>query len=136
MGYDFGSGLRVEGEYTHRSADVDEVSAYGYSEPVSDTTVKVDSFMVNALVDANPKGQVSPFFGVGLGILNGDMEGIDDTQAGYQLIAGVGFKASDKVILDLSYRFQGAFSDFEGDYASDTLSYTSSTFLAGVRLKF
>ena len=152
FGYDF-DGFRLEGEVGYRTADLDTITGtvygytdlygyagpYGYTESVPGADVSITSYMMNGIVDFAPNNVFSPFLGAGLGILRGEMnqEGYasaDDTVVGYQMMAGFSIKAGEKVFFDVSYRFQGAASDFETDDA--TLSYTSSNILGGIRLKF
>lgn len=127
-GYDFGS-IRAEAEYGYRNADVDKFSGSGGSFSVSGVDATVSSYMFNGYVDLNPESTVKPFFGVGLGMLKGTFDDngdkVDDTVPGYQLIAGVSIAATKQVAFDLSYRFQGATSDFEKD--GTKISYMNSS---------
>ena len=117
-GYDFGS-TRFEAEYGYRNADVDKFSGPGGSLSVSGVDTTISSYMFNAYVDLNPESTVKPFLGAGLGLLKGTFEDNggkgNDTVPGYQLIAGVSIAATKQVAFDISYRFQGATSDFEKD---------------------
>jgi len=132
-GYNF-DGVRLEGEYGYKTADVKDISGYSYSG--ADASFK--SFMVNGYYDIKTNSAVSPFIGAGLGLINGELNDngytVDDTVLGYQLIAGVGFNLNKNVTIDLSYRLQGAASDLEKD--GEKLSYLSSSLLGGVRFNF
>jgi len=138
LGYDVNP-VRVELEYAYRSAKMKELSAGGAFADASDTDLSVSSYMVNGLYDFKTRGSaLTPFVGAGVGLLNGKVTqagvSVDDTEFGYQLMCGVGIKMSRSVDLDLTYKFQGAASDFSKDGVG--LSYHSSNVLAGVRLKF
>lgn len=133
VGYDFG-GVRLEGEYGYKSADVNDISGYS----VSGVDASFNSFMVNGYYDIKTNSVATPFLGIGLGLIKGELDDngytFDDTVLGYQLIAGVGFGLSKNVTLDVSYRLQGAASDFEK--YGDEISYMSSNFYGGIRYKF
>ncbi|MGB9081873.1 MAG: outer membrane beta-barrel protein [Desulfuromonadaceae bacterium] len=134
-GYSF-DGFRLEGEYGYKTADVKDISGYS----VSGVDASFNSFMVNGYYDIKTNSAATPFIGAGLGLINGevDFDGygytVDDTVLGYQLMAGVGFDLNKNVTLDVSYRLQGAASDFEKD--GEKISYLSSNFYGGIRYKF
>ncbi|GFO63656.1 outer membrane protein [Geomonas paludis] len=138
LGYEFATGPRLEAEIAYRKSDTDELSAPGFGSEKVDGDVGVTSYMINAYYDFSKEASVSPFVGVGLGILDGKLsDGFDDasdTTFGYQAMVGVTVKAAPNVNLDLSYRYQGAASDFSVDGVD--MSYGSSNILAGVRVKF
>jgi len=137
-GYNF-DGFRLEGEWALRRTSVDKISAHGNNAPlrkVDDFTVV--SYMVNGYYDVKTSSGVSPFFGVGIGQLNGDLDvigyDIEDNTSGYQLTAGVTYPINKSLSLALSYRLQGAFVDIESNYGD--LSYLNSSIMAGVRYDF
>lgn len=136
-GYNFDGG-RLEGEFGYKKADVDKLSALGSSVSLSGTDATVMSYMVNGYYDIKTESAVTPYIGAGLGLINAEMNDNgykkDDTVFGYQIIAGVGISVNKNVTLDISYRFQGAASDFNID-GSD-VSYMSSNILGGVRFNF
>lgn len=98
------------------------------------------SYMVNGYYDLKQLGSkvITPYVGAGLGPLHGelDVQGTkaDDTVFGYQFMVGAAYKVNRNISLDLSYRFQGAASDFSESGAS--FSYHSSNLLAGMRYFF
>ncbi|UPU37804.1 outer membrane beta-barrel protein [Geomonas paludis] len=138
LGYEFATGPRLEAEIAYRKCDTDKLSAPGIPSAKVDGDVSVTSYMINAYYDFSKEASVSPFVGVGLGILDGKLsdglEDASDTTFGYQAMVGVTVKAAPNVNLDLSYRYQGAASDFSVDGVD--MSYGSSNILAGVRVKF
>lgn len=137
-GYRFDSGVRLEGEYGYKKADISNLSLGGITYTTSDSDLSVMSFMVNAFYDINLNSPFTPFVGAGIGALRGNVstsgQDFDDTVFGYQLSAGISYAATKNVNFDLSYRFEGAASDFNMD-GSD-LSYHSSNILVGVRYTF
>lgn len=136
-GYNFDD-FRLEGEFGYKASDVDKISGPGGSVSVSDVELTVLSFMVNGYYDVKMNSPFKPYFGVGIGLINGELDGGgstgDDTVFGYQITAGVSYPINKNLNLDFYYRFQGAASDFED--AGDELSYTSSNLNAGVRYNF
>jgi outer membrane immunogenic protein len=125
-------------QFGYKNADLSTISGPGGSVGVTDTQITVLSYMANGYYDFKNTSAVTPFLGAGIGLLSGKFEsqGTSDTvnEFGYQFTAGLGFKASDNVMVDLSYLFQGAANDFSKDGTS--VSYHSSNFLAGVRYNF
>jgi outer membrane immunogenic protein len=136
-GYDFGAG-RIEAEWGYKSVDIDSVSAGSNSASVSDSSVNIKSYMVNGYYDMHiANSGLVPFLGAGIGLLDGEFKESGSSENvsefGYQFMAGAGFKASEHVTLELSYRYQGS-SDFSKEGTS--ISYGSSNILAGLRYKF
>lgn len=143
LGLNFSAGSnfdvgRIEGEIGYKKADVEKLSALGTSFTYTGLDVTITSFMINGLFDIKTESVTTPYLGGGIGVINAEMNDngfkADDTVLGYQLIAGAGFSVNKNVTLDISYRFQGAASDFNFD-GSD-VSYVSSNIYGGVRLNF
>lgn len=133
-GYDFNP-VRLEAEFAYRNAEIDNIEGFS----VSDADVTTMSYMINAYYDVkNVNFPLKPYFGVGLGAINGELDDdgddFDDTVFGYQLTAGVSSEIAKNVNFDLYYRFQGAPSDFEKDGVE--ISYNNSSFFAGFRFGF
>jgi opacity protein-like surface antigen len=130
--------VRLEGEFGYRKADMSKLSGPGGSVTVTGVSTKVMSYMVNGYYDFKSDSIVTPFIGVGVGMLSGELEdngfSDKDNSFGYQAGAGLSIAANKKIDLDLSYRFQGATSDFESNGLK--VSYTSSNIFAGLRVKF
>ncbi|QWV94408.1 outer membrane beta-barrel protein [Geomonas oryzisoli] len=138
VGYEWATGPRLEAEIAYRKCDTDKLSAPGIPSEKVEGDLGVTSYMINAYYDFSKDSSVSPFVGAGLGIVDGKLsdgfDDISDTTFGYQAMVGVTLKAAPNVNLDLSYRYQGAASDFSMDGVD--MSYGSSNILAGVRVKF
>jgi outer membrane immunogenic protein len=136
-GYNFDP-VRLEFEFGYKAADVDKVSGAGGSAALNGSDINVKSYMVNGYWDIKTATQVTPFVGVGLGVVDGEinLEGVkaDDSEFGYQFTVGAGFKVAPQVNLDLAYRYQGAASDFTKNGVS--VSYGSSNIIAGIRYNF
>lgn len=136
-GYNF-EPVRVEFEFGYKAADVDKFSALGVSVSGAGSDDTVKSYMANVYYDFKLKSPFTPYIGVGLGLLNGEFNDFgfkeDDTVFGYQFAVGTAYNFNKNVALDLSYRLQGAASDFKVDGAE--ISYMSSNIMAGVRYSF
>ena len=134
-GYKFDQ-MRLEAEFGYNKADVDKISTAGVTESATGD-VTIMSYMINAYYDMKLAAPITPFFGVGLGMINGDLEDEEDTVFGYQLTAGVTSPINEFLNLDVYYRYQGA-SDFEADAAGMPVdfSYDSSLVFAGLRYTF
>ena len=139
-GYNFDP-VRVEFEFGYKEADVDKFTVPGFgsvSGAGSDATVM--SYMANVYYDFKTKSPFTPYIGVGLGLLNGEFKDVDfgfkedDTVFGYQFAVGAAYNFNKNVAFDLSYRFQGAASDFE--VAGFEIPYNSSNIMAGLRYNF
>lgn len=136
-GYNF-EPVRLEFEFGYKNAELDKLTGPGGSASVSDTDITVMSYMVNAFYDIKTNSPITPYIGAGLGLLNGELQSQgskdDDTVFGYQIIIGAAYNVSKNVALDLSYRFQGAPSDFSKNNVS--IEYNSSNVMAGLRYNF
>ncbi|HJV65471.1 MAG TPA: outer membrane beta-barrel protein [Geomonas sp.] len=137
-GHKFDSGVRLEGEFGYKKADLSSASLLGITVSPTDSDQRVMSFMFNGFYDFNLNSSFTPFLGAGVGALHGKVtsssEDFEDTVFGYQVSAGVSYSASKNVNLDLSYRFEGAATDF--DMGGSDVSYHSSNILVGVRYTF
>ncbi|MBK5275808.1 MAG: porin family protein [Desulfuromonadales bacterium] len=137
-GYNFDP-VRVEFEFGYKNADVDKFTAGGASSTGSGSDTTIMSYMADAYFDFKNSSKFTPYVGVGLGALNGEFKSpgfkSDDTVFGYQFSVGAAYNVSKNVALDLSYRFQGAASDFAITGGSD-VSYMSSDIMAGLRYNF
>ena len=124
--------MRCDAEFGLNNADFDNIEGGGV-----DGDVTTMSFMLNGYYDLKIPAPVTPFFGVGLGFINGEFEVEgeegDDTNFGYQLTAGVTSNINQFLDLDLYYRYQGA-PDFEDNGVE--ISYDSSLIFAGLRYSF
>ncbi|HEX9205715.1 MAG TPA: outer membrane beta-barrel protein [Candidatus Deferrimicrobiaceae bacterium] len=115
-GYNFGT-YRLEGEFSWRSNDNKEVSAFGLSAPAGGETTAW-ALMVNGYYDfrmVSPK--VYPYLGAGIGGASvsenledptvGGQKVIDDDDFvfAYQFIAGIAFDVSKEFTMALDYRY-------------------------------
>lgn len=131
VGYDFvGSSLRLEGEmvYRYNRATVSSPSLPGFA-PKSD----VDSiaYMANAYYDIETNSPITPYVGVGAGLV--DIDGIDTVFA-YQGLAGLAYSLNNESEIYGGYRYFGSEgADLSG---GATLDYASHSAELGYRVRF
>ncbi len=133
-----GENVRAEFEFGYKQADMEKLTGPGGSVTTQGVDVTVMSYMINGYYDFKNTTAVTPFIGVGVGVLNGELKDAGtkttDTVFGYSLATGLAFKASENVNIDLTYRYVGAGSDFSKDGVS--VAYGSSNITAGIRYHF
>lgn len=138
LGYNFGAG-RLEAEIGYKTADTDEIKADGFGSASIDGDMSVFSVMANGYIDLNASPTVKPYLMAGIGMANvaidsSDLDVDDDDDVfAYQAGAGVGFALSDKVTLDISYRYMGT---EDADIDGADVEYGSHNVLAGIRVQF
>lgn len=119
-GYNFGM-FRAEGEFGYQMNDVDT-----YSGGSGNGDVAAYSFLVNGYVDFVNKTAFTPYLTIGLGMAqvecNDFLNDADDTVFAYQVGAGVGYAITEKITVDLKYRYFGTddpeFDGVESEFAS------------------
>jgi len=146
VGHDFGS-MRAELEFTYRINDFDEVSALGTTTSADGDMTSL-ALMLNGYYDFENSSSVTPYLMGGLGFARVEANDLvlsafevgsaDDMVFAYQLGAGIGFKVSNEVTLDLAYRYF-ATSDPEFDVVgggTTEMEYGSHNIIFGVRVAF
>lgn len=140
-GYLFDNNLRLEGEAGYKNASIAAPTVVGTGGAIRprDTDLTVKSILFNGFYDFKSSLPITPFVGIGIGALQGDLQtytGGDSTDItfGYQASAGFSYSVTERLNLDLSYRFEGATRDFKFDIIE--LSYRTSNILAGIRYTF
>ena len=138
LGYAFENGYRIEGELVYQRNNYDElkVSYLDMSKKVSlDGNISSAAVLANGYYDFKNESRVTPFIGGGFGFaVVKDSESDDnDTVFVYQLSAGVGFEITEKITLDLKYRYVVT-EDLDSDYMS--VEYSSDILYTGLRFSF
>lgn len=142
-GYEFGNGIRTEFELSYRTngADLQTSPLLGLSGSTSALAV-----MANGYYDLD-MGKFAPYLGFGAGFARvaadidaGGNRLVDDSDVvfAYQLIAGVGYSITPRVVLALDYRFFGT-TDPELTNTSGIkfdAEYFTQNFMLGVRYRF
>jgi opacity protein-like surface antigen len=143
LGYAFNSNIRTEIEAGYRYAHIDKLMLPTGQSGV--TRLGVLGVFGNVYFDfADSDRSVTPYVGVGLGVLNGAIKVVNgpgsysDSSLGYQAAAGVSFKVNDKLSMNVGYKLQAAAHDFEGTILgiNGKTSYLNSNFLVGLRHNF
>ncbi|ESQ77862.1 outer membrane protein, partial [Asticcacaulis sp. YBE204] len=124
LGYRYSPKWRVEFEGGYRPGDVDSVRGtpgIGMTPGLTGVTGSFDqtTFITNLIYDFIPESKFHPFVGVGIGLdrVKADYSGKaatynanfkitgEDTVAAYQALAGFAWALSDRLNLDLTYRY-------------------------------
>jgi OmpA-OmpF porin, OOP family len=145
-GYALDNGLRLEFELAHR---------FNQMEPVDDFITTGDarswSGMVNAYYDFNRGGTFEPYVGLGIGAARVSLSTADhpsltyidnnDTALAYQGLAGVAIGLSERLDLDIGYRYFRAdeltwFGSQGGDNIDFEGEYTHQAVTVGLRYDF
>jgi OOP family OmpA-OmpF porin len=139
------SGWRLEGELAYRDNALDLDAPDG-----GDVTAWAAMF--NAYYDFNKGGRFEPYVGLGVGAASLDANAVynsgndqfddEDTVAAYQAMAGVAIGLSERLDLDIGYRYFVA-PDAEFDGFQDTVvpttygaDYTHQAVTVGLRYQF
>jgi len=117
VGYDFGvnsagGAFRIEGEYSHTKNDLDEGRALGVSVPLGGD-VSQNMFMVNVIYDFWAEDSFTPYFGLGIGVADVEMDATvagtrirsDGTDVAYRGMVGATQELTDELEIDLGFRF-------------------------------
>lgn len=164
IGYAYSNNFRAELEVSYRSNDIDSIDpdGAGFSGfPTGTISGDVNSFAImgNVLYDFDTVSSITPYVGVGIGVVNVDHDIVGSNALGAplapltiayggsawafggQAIAGLSFDIAEGLILDLSYRylrtkkrFYSATSNF-GAGAVET-GYDPHSVFAGLRWDF
>ena len=143
LGYDFNR-FRVEGEISYQKNDVDKIGAQGvFFDATGDATAL--SFLINGYYDFKNRSAFTPFISAGLGFAQVEFNDIDisglgfsgssdsDTVFAYQIGMGIGYAITEKVTIDVKYRYLGT---EDSEYDTTKAEFASNNFLFGVRINF
>ncbi len=147
VGYDFGTGFRVEGELAYRRNGLDEQSALGSTFAMQGDSSTL-ALMANGFYEFGAGSSWTPYVGAGIGMARFSLidagtvgstpEDNDDTVLAYQFIAGIGYELSPTLTLFADYRLFGTadpeFTEADGDVVET--EYMGSTVLVGIRRTF
>lgn len=148
LGYDLGNNWRVELDGTTLWTDLGQVSqaANTFSK------LRTHTMMVNALYDFDEFGNWEPYVGAGIGVMraksdtqahglfNGGVYNFNpvctngainaacavsdrDNAWAWQVLAGVGYDVSDRLVWDTHYRYQRSFEDLSFDGTTTTSGF-------------
>ena len=143
VGTTIGSAVRIEAEIGGRVSDYDKYKYSGRSWKL-DGDVTTVSYMANAYYDFKNESRYTPFVGGGLGLANveydldkidGDKinEKDDDNVMAYQIILGGSFAATERLDIDLQYRY---FATKDPDLFDADLEYQTHNVMLGLRYNF
>ena len=149
VGTTIGSAGRIEVELGSRVNDFDEAKFdetddyYAFTADL-DGDVTTASLMGNVYYDFKNEGSITPFIGGGLGFANVeyDIDGVagenynekdDDDVMAYQIMLGVGFAATEKLSIDLQYRY---FATADPEIDGTDFEYNTHNIMLGLRYNF
>ena len=143
LGYDFNR-FRVEGEISYQKNDIDKIGAQGvFFDATGDATAL--SFLINGYYDFVNSSAFTPYISAGLGFAQVEFNDLnisrlgfsgssdEDTVFAYQIGIGVGYSVTEKVVIDVKYRY---FGTEDSEYDTTEAEFTSNNFLIGVRVNF
>ena len=145
VGYAFENNFRIEGELVSQANEFDQSKESGSNYSLTGDVTSL-AIMANGYYDFNNKSRFTPFIGAGIGFANVSVNDLhyvgysddaniddDDTVFAYQLSAGVGFEITERITLDLKYRY---FETEDLDIKNGTVEYSSNNVYTGIRLSF
>ena len=145
VGYAFENNFRIEGELVSQANEFDQSKESGSNYSLTGDVTSL-AIMANGYYDFNNKSRFTPFIGAGIGFANVSVNDLhyvgysddaniddDDTVFAYQLSAGVGFEITERITLDLKYRY---FETEDLDIENGTVEYSSNNVYTGIRFSF
>jgi opacity protein-like surface antigen len=143
LGYNFNR-FRVEGEISYQKNDIDKIGSPGVIlDPTGDAVAL--SFLVNGYYDFINSSAFTPYISAGLGFAQVEFNNLDisglgfssssdkDTVFAYQIGIGVGYAVTEKVTIDVKYRY---FDTEDSEYDTTEAEFASNNFIFGVRINF
>ena len=143
LGYDFNK-FRVEGEISYQKNDVSQIGSQGVL--LNNTgEVTAFSFLINGYYDFINSSAFTPYISAGLGFAqvefnNLDISGLgfsgsndEDTVFAYQVGIGLGYAVTEKITIDVRYRYIGT---EDSEYDTTKAEFASNNLLFGVRVSF
>ncbi|TLU82244.1 MAG: porin family protein [Chlorobium sp.] len=123
---------RIEAEVGYHNNNLD---TWGPAPAISGSSISMWTFMANGYIDYTIKDlEIAPYLMAGLGLAavqgNDTSTTKNDSVLAWQLGAGISFKASEKVSIDLGYRY---FAAGDAKLDADTFSISSHNIIAGIR---
>ena len=144
LGYGFGN-IRVEGEIAYQKNDLDKASISGLGSVDLTGDFSSTALLLNGYYDFKNQSAFTPFVSGGIGMatvevndFNAPGSGLpdtneDDTVFAYQVGAGVGYAVTEKVNLDVKYRY---FGTSDPEFETTEVEYSSHNVYAGIRVSF
>ena len=145
LGYRIGA-ARIETEVAYRHNELDDFEGMAPAAPGPATTdgdISAWSLMGNVYLDFRNRSPVTPFIGAGAGAVEISREAAviggrflsdhEETGFAYQFMAGAGWDLTEKVSLNLAYRY---FSAPDSEVLGQDSDYRSHNALVGVKLSF
>jgi len=143
VGYGFANNTRVEGEIAYQKNDLARYIEPGAAAVAVTGDTSSLALLVNGYYDFKNNSPFTTFITAGIGMakvsvsdISGGgltIRGDDDTVFAYQVGAGVGYAVTDKVTVDVKYRY---FATSDPHFEISTAEYSSHNIYAGIRVGF
>ncbi len=145
LGKRFHNNYRVEFELARQKNDLDKAVSSGPGKTPIRSQAESLALMANIYYDFMNKSPLVPFLSAGLGYAKVDMSdlispesgllipGEDDYVLAYQFSAGIGCNLSERVSLDIKYRY---FNNEDPDLGIIETEFASHNYYAGMKLSF
>ena len=143
LGYDFGI-LRFEGEIGWQKNDLDKLKIIGINFDLTGDA-SIISFLLNLYIDMENSTPFTPFFGVGVGLANVDINDLnvpgsglpsssgDETVFAWQIGGGLGYAVSQSTTLEIKYRY---FATKDAEFGTTKVELASHNIYLGARFAF
>ncbi|MCF8056582.1 MAG: outer membrane beta-barrel protein [Desulfocapsa sp.] len=144
VGYGFANNIRLEGELSYDSHDIDQTSVFGMD---FDSRGDAESLtlLLNGYYDFVNSSSFTPYLSGGLGFSTIEVNGYnfpgsgvpdlneDDTVFAFQFGAGVGYTATDHIVIDLKYRY---WATEDPNFGTKEAEVAKHLFILGLRYNF
>jgi len=125
---------RVELELKYAKNDIDTIEYEGMEVEYDDDRSSL-AFMANAYYDFNLDSAITPFVMAGMGAVKTEIDDYDDTEFAWQIGVGASYAASERMNIDLQYRYVST-SDSGFEDVAEIEWGDQHQFLAGLRYSF
>lgn len=142
FGYSSIYSTRTELELVYQTNDIDQVSMLGEGVTAGGDTSTL-AFLLNGYYDFVNNSKLTPFISAGIGFAKVEVNDFsvfgnpigsdDDMVLAYQVGAGVGYAVTEKVTIDLKYRYFGTSNP---EFDTTEAEYSSHNFYFGIRVSF
>lgn len=128
--------MRLEAEIGYQKNKVDSAkSNVGAVTVTGDPEIRLSTLMFNFYYDFMKDSRFTPYLTAGLGLGNMKLDGFSDSDAvaAYQFGAGMAFRITEKIALDLKGRYLGT---TDAKFGTTSLDFTTINAIFDVRFYF
>jgi opacity protein-like surface antigen len=128
--------IRFEAEIGIQKSKVDSITTNGIADPFDDNReIRLTTLMFNLYYDFLKGSRFTPYLSAGLGLGNMKLDKVSgsDAVAEYQIGAGMAFRISDRVVLDLKGRYM---ETTKAEFDTSNLDFSTINGIFDVRIYF